>query len=80
MWHNVFLVEVLEDSVLSVNRTLARLVSILLMSLPLPSFVADCQELDFHLSGEIGRPLLVRVDALAFTRCNCVLHCFLPKC
>ena len=37
---------VLEDSVLYVNHALVRLVSILLMSLPLSDSLADLQELD----------------------------------
>ena len=39
---------VLENSVLHVSRTLVRLVSILLMSLPLPKCLADLRELDLH--------------------------------
>ena len=79
----------LEDSVPYVSRVLARLISIPLMSLPLPFFFAEFQELDLHLKKiamivpsvfvNIARLLLVRVAELVSTRCNCVLYCFLPK-
>ena len=77
------------DSALPVNHVLVRLVSILLMSLPLPTFLADLQELHLipekiaktvpFLFGKIAHLLHVQVDELAPARCTCVLRYFLPK-
>ena len=78
-----------EDSVLYVIHVLIRLASILLLSLPLPKFLADLQELDLlperiavknvFVFGKIVHLLHVRVAGLASARCNCVLRCFLPQ-
>ena len=67
-----------EDQVQFVNRILARIVSILLLSLPLPKFLADLQELPFlaeklaitvpFVSGKIAHLLHVRVTELASAR------------
>ena len=77
-----------EDSVLYVDNVLVRLVSILLMSLPLPKFLADLQELYLlpentaitipFVFGRIAHLLHVRVAELASARCNCVLGYVLP--
>ena len=60
-----------------------------MMLLTLPSFLADFEELDSSpekiattdpfVLVNIARLLLVRVTELASARCDCVLHCFLPK-
>ena len=72
---------VLEDSVLYASRTLAHLAFILLMSLPLPKFLADLQELDLlpekisitvpSVFEEIAHLLHVRAVELASAHCNC---------
>ena len=77
-----------ENWVLYVNHVLVRLSSILLLSLPLPKFLADFQELDLlpersrdnsSLCLWKNRASHVRVAELASARCNCVIHCFSPS-
>ena len=79
----------IEVSVVFVTHVLVRLASILLMSLPLPKFLTDLQELDLlpersavtsvFAFGKIAHLLHVRVTGLASARCNCVLRYFLPQ-
>ena len=79
----------LEDSVLYVSRVLVRLVSILLISLPLPKFLADLEELDLLLEKivittpfvlrKIAHLLHVRVAELASAHHRCALRDSLPK-
>ena len=77
------------DSALYVSFILAHLVSILQMSLPLPKFLADLQELDLlpekiartipSVFGEIAHLHHVRSVELASAIYNCAPHSFLPK-
>ena len=78
-----------EDCVLYVNRSLVRLVSMLLVSLPLPTILADHQELDLLpekiavtvpcVFWKIAHLLHVRVAELVLARCDCVLRYFFVK-
>ena len=80
---------VLEDSVLYVRRILARLVSILLMSLPLPVVLADLQEIDLlpekiaitapFVFRKIAHLLHVRHVEIASVHVYRVPRCFLQK-
>ena len=56
-----------EDTVLQVRCVLARLVSTLLMSLPLPNFLADLRELDL-LPGKIRITVLSVFEKVAHLR------------
>ena len=57
----------LEDTVLQVSHILARLVSTLLMSLPLPNFLADLRELDL-LPEKIQTTVLSVFEKIAHLR------------
>ena len=78
------------DFVLYINHVLVRLVSILLLSLPLPKILFDLQELDWFperieitvpcVLGKVAHQLHVRVAELASARCGCVLLCLTKFC
>ena len=79
----------LEYSVLSVSRVVVKLASILLMLLPLPTFIADPQEHELlpvkieitvpSVFEKLAHLLHVRDVELLSARCCGVLHYFLPK-